>query len=347
MKNKKFGNRSTEYNINDIEKSTIYFRVFCVLLAAVDINFLSGYYKNIPLLNTVLGIYLIYSLVLRYYINHPFSTVLFNATLFFDTIIISIMVAIRGGIRSDLYLAYILVLTYSVGKKQKSLVASLCAMAVTCYFIACQVCLNNDGFSYGRFIIRMSIILLIAFILYYVNKDMRHTEDEREKAFQMALIDPLTTVFSRNMLGYIKSHHPSNQSGFCMALMDIDDLKTLNDTMGHQAGDNVLKLLGESIRENIGEDNLCIRYGGDEFLLLYMNNANVKKAEDNINKIRTAFHNNINASIHEISCTFSAGISVCPPEANLEKGIYKADIALYNAKKENKNRTVIYDEKSN
>jgi len=257
---------------------------------------------------------------------------------------ISIMVAIRGGIRSDLYLAYILVLTYSVGKKQKSLVVSLCTMAVTSYFIACQISLKTSGFSYGRFIIRMSIILLIAFILYYVNKDMRHTEDEREKAFQMALIDPLTTVFSRNMLGYIKSHHLNNESSFCIAIIDIDDFKTLNDTKGHQLGDSILRFLGESIRENIGEDDLCIRYGGDEFLLLYISNSNIKKAADNINKIRIAFRNNVNASIHEVSCTFSAGISVCSPETSLEKGIYRADIALYNAKNKNKNRTVFYDE---
>lgn len=344
MKNKKYEIDSVNNNMSDIEKSTIYFRIICILLALIDINFLSGYYENILLLNTSLGIYLVYSLTLRFYFYHSLSTILFKTTLFIDTIMISIMIAIRGGMRSDIYLAYILALTYSVGKKQKSLVVSLCIVAVTCYFIACQVSLDNSGFSYGRFIIRISIILLVTFILYYVNKDMCHTENERQKAFQMALIDPLTTVFNRNMLDYIKSYRLNNPSEFCLALIDIDGFKTLNDTMGHQVGDNVLRLLGKSIRENIGENDLCIRYGGDEFLLLYINNANAKKAAENINKIKTAFYNTINTSMHEISCTFSTGISACPPETSLEKGIYKADIALYNAKKKNKNKTVAYDE---
>ena len=347
MKNRKSANGSDVNNMSTLEKSTIYFRIICIVLATIDINFLSGYYENILLLNISLGTYFVYSLILHHYIGYSFSAILFNATLFIDTIMISIMIAIRGGIRSDLYLAYILGLTYSVGKKQRSLVVSLCAVAVTSYFIACQVSLGSNSFSYGRFIIRISIILLITYILYYVNKDMRYTEDERQKAFQMALIDPLTTVFSRNMLGYIKSHHLSNPSEFCLALIDIDDFKTLNDTMGHQAGDNVLRHLGESIRENVGENNLCIRYGGDEFLLLYINDADVKKAVENINKIQTAFRNSIYASMREISCTFSTGISVCPPETSLEKGIYKADIALYNAKKKNKNKTEIYDETLN
>lgn len=104
--------------------------------------------------------------------------------------------------------------------------------------------------------------------------------------------------------------------------------------MGHRAGDQILELLDKSIRENIGENNLCVRYGGDEFLLLITNEEDDKKVSKNINKIKSAFQNGICTSMQEAACTFSVGISVCPIGMTLEGGIiYNADIALYNAKK--------------
>jgi diguanylate cyclase (GGDEF)-like protein len=174
--------------------------------------------------------------------------------------------------------------------------------------------------------------------------DLQKTEDERKKAYKMALIDPLTNVFSRNMMGYVESFHKNNPSEFCLAMLDIDNFKILNDKLGHQTGDKVLELLGETISKNIGNENICIRYGGDEFLIIYTDTNNEKDAYENIEQIRESLNINIYKLIPEkMAITFSSGIALCYPDMTLEDVIYRADVALYNAKANNKNNTIIYD----
>lgn len=335
MKNRQDTNRR---NITALERNTIYFKIIGILLASISINFLSEYYESLLLINICLGIYFVFSLVMVMSFDQPCISKLFQASLFTDAIFVSILIYIRGGIRSDFYIVYFLPLIYSLSKKHKRLIISLSSVSIIGYYIACRTGSESGAFSFGRYLIRMLIMMLITYLLYTISKEMRITEEDRKKAYQMALIDPLTNVFSRNMLNYISSHRKDMPSQICIAIIDIDDFKALNDKLGHPAGDKILKLLAGSIKDNIGENDFCIRYGGDEFIILYIDNADINMATENIERIKAAFTNSLNLSMRSVHCTFSTGFSMCPPDLSIGDGIYVADKALYNEKKEKKEK---------
>ena len=155
--------------------------------------------------------------------------------------------------------------------------------------------------------------------------------------------DPLTKTFNRNYLEEISS--VLNLEHYSLAILDLDRFKIINDTYGHKAGDYVLSHVSQVFKNSIRDNDILVRYGGEEFLLLINNRGNTKK------EICERIRNNIAQEKfvydgHEISVTVSIGLHVNPYlEKNMHEAIKKADEMLYEAKKSGRNKIVIYDEK--
>lgn len=148
--------------------------------------------------------------------------------------------------------------------------------------------------------------------------------------------DKLTGLYTREEIeNYLKKIKRNS----IVVLCDIDDFKKVNDKYGHQIGDKVLTLLGKIIRENIRKSDFGGRYGGEEFLIIFdTSNINlVKKRIDELNK-------KFNIESKEMNLTFSAGISMFNGTKTITETIKNSDEALYYAKRNGKNRSVIYDE---
>ncbi len=166
-----------------------------------------------------------------------------------------------------------------------------------------------------------------------------------EKLKKEAVEDPLTGLFNRNYLKkfakkiiYLAKRENMYIS---VAMLDIDDFKSINDTFGHQKGDEVLKTLGEIIKNRIRSSDIPIRYGGEEFLILFINSKKKESAivlEDIKNKLSL-----VDFGIGK-SVTFSAGVASFPEDvknfSSLNELIELADERLYVAKKTGKNRIV-------
>ncbi|MDP4090407.1 MAG: diguanylate cyclase, partial [Bacillota bacterium] len=133
-----------------------------------------------------------------------------------------------------------------------------------------------------------------------------------------------------------------------IVIVDIDHFKRVNDTYGHQAGDSVLKQLGELLRHGCRSFDVVSRNGGEEFSMLLMD-CSCKKACEIAERIRKEVeaHKFILPDNKEINITISLGIATYPETAEDNEALYKnADKALYKAKNTGRNRVCYYDENS-
>lgn len=162
----------------------------------------------------------------------------------------------------------------------------------------------------------------------------------------MAILDQLTEVGNRNQLKEICD--PAT-GGFTfppgtdvsVLLMDIDYFKQVNDQQGHEAGDKVLVYLAQQLKSLVRSTDYVIRWGGEEFLVL-MPGCKLDQAADIAEKIRTTVENGEN----EV-CKITVSIGVAQyKRGDYREVIKKADEAMYQAKRDGRNRVVVHkDEK--
>ena len=130
----------------------------------------------------------------------------------------------------------------------------------------------------------------------------------------------------------------------CFVFFDMDNLKRINDTNGHEAGDRALHLLGEILLEN-SADSLCCRLGGDEFLF-FMKNVTREKAEDRVRKMISGFNERKSADAGIAAASLSAGMVMVTPADTYTVAYNKADKALYHVKQNGKCDCYFYQDVS-
>jgi diguanylate cyclase len=126
-----------------------------------------------------------------------------------------------------------------------------------------------------------------------------------------------------------------------LALLDIDNFKKLNDSLGHAAGDEALKNLAARAQAIVRPGDLVARYGGEEFVLVLP-----ATPLDEAAQVLGRLQRSLSASLfmHEgkdVFVTFSAGATLYRPGESLEQALDRADEALYEAKRSGKNRTCL------
>ena len=130
----------------------------------------------------------------------------------------------------------------------------------------------------------------------------------------------------------------------CLVFFDMDNLKRINDTNGHEAGDRALRLMGEILLEN-GEKCLSCRLGGDEFLF-FMNNVTREEAEEKVRKIIGEFNEKKNADATISAASLSAGMAMCTPADSYTTTYNRADKALYHVKQNGKSDCCFYQDEA-
>ena len=162
---------------------------------------------------------------------------------------------------------------------------------------------------------------------------------------QKNLTDSLTGLYNRKYLDEIveKQLNLDMKNGVVYAIMflDIDYFKMVNDTYGHDVGDDILRKLAITMKKSISSNETLIRYGGEEFLIL-MKNATQDSAKELANKINADFSKIIfNYGGDSFSKTVSIGYSFFPTDTDqFWKCIKYADISLYEAKSTGRNKVI-------
>ncbi len=164
-----------------------------------------------------------------------------------------------------------------------------------------------------------------------------------------AQTDALTGLYNRKYLedtiSKITSQADRSKTSFGVLLLDIDYFKMINDTYGHDIGDNAIKIVAQTLTENIRQSDIAIRYGGEEFLIL-LYNCDENYIIDIAEKIRVNFsQKDIPIGDTDIlNKTMSIGASMYPIDSeDLEKCIKYADLALYKAKNSGRNQVVRFN----
>ncbi|MGR9086229.1 MAG: diguanylate cyclase domain-containing protein [Gammaproteobacteria bacterium] len=182
-------------------------------------------------------------------------------------------------------------------------------------------------------------VLSLAFLLLFLSSHFRREEQRKKNAdrlLHMATHDALTGLPNRTLLadrfGQACSRSQRSEFSFSMMFIDLNGFKTVNDTYGHEMGDQLLKAMGSLLKECIREEDTLSRISGDEFVIL-LENTTFETAKRVAQTIQSKLANPIQIQSHALSIGLSLGIAVYPHDGlTMSELLRKADERMYRAK---------------
>ncbi len=169
------------------------------------------------------------------------------------------------------------------------------------------------------------LLAVYFYIVRYANKSLKNAEQSRDLFKDMAYTDRLTGLFSRSYLEKWKTTLREIHKKYGLVIIDIDDFKRINDQFGHLAGDELLKKVADILLSSVRENDIIVRFGGDEFLLI-LGNADAAQSQNLMDRIKTKLAQ-IEGFGFAISVSF--GISQLEMDTNFNSALKQADEKMY------------------
>jgi len=179
--------------------------------------------------------------------------------------------------------------------------------------------------------------------LYILEKELKYVHNpklnllvnklliEREQLIRKVNTDPLTGLYNRRVLEDVIT------CGIVL-MIDVDNFKNINDTLGHAEGDYIIKGVAKILQDSFRMTDYVIRWGGDEFLVAFMDKR-LDIIIDRIKDIKELIKTQLNGEV-----TLSIGIGINRGQDTMTELLLKADRALYISKENGKDQTSIYEE---
>ena len=187
--------------------------------------------------------------------------------------------------------------------------------------------------------------VLTIFGLSLQNSQLHRTEKDKRKAEQDAQHDPMTEILNRRafmpLLQQSYDHAQAHGSTYSVAILDLDDFKSINDCYGHAAGDMVIQQMARTIQQHCPEDGYAARIGGEEFAML-LPNTPATEAYQRMEQIRADFmHTPTRCDDGRlIAATVSIGVACYQGQLGANQVLSEADAALYRAKGSGRNQVL-------
>jgi diguanylate cyclase (GGDEF)-like protein len=214
--------------------------------------------------------------------------------------------------------------------------------------------LEIDQISYGAKVRRLILALISssAFILVLFYGTLRRLTLE-QRAIQASIAhqathDALTGLYNRaavveHLVALSTNESTAALGGFSVLLLDLDGFKDINDRLGHDAGDELLKLVAARATSALRAADYLARLGGDEFLVIIRQASDDETVQHIAEKLISALRTPYSLNLHNASVTVSIGISRFPQDARDRESLMKcADLALYEAKRNGRNRAEFF-----
>jgi diguanylate cyclase (GGDEF)-like protein len=184
----------------------------------------------------------------------------------------TMLVALTGGVLSPFFFAFPLIVAGGALVVTPRVTTALAGAAGLGYVLAVVVGTASDTkitAAAATVGVNLTALVLLAYAAMVIAHEQRRT---RDAAIRLSTVDPLTSLFNRTFffaaIGREIARCARSGRGFCLLMMDLDDLKAINDRLGHHHGDRVLRGVGEVIAEGVRRIDTAARYGGDEFVVL-------------------------------------------------------------------------------
>jgi diguanylate cyclase (GGDEF)-like protein len=260
---------------------------------------------------------------------------------------VTALVLLTGHATSPFFIIYPLLVGGAALIAPPVVAGMLTLETVVCYglaFATGPLDAASERDSLTRIAINLTVLLLLAYSGSVVARVQRRT---REAAIRLSTVDSLTDLYNRAYFfnAIDREIHRSRrfQRGFCLLMMDLDGLKSINDRYGHFEGDVVLREVAQLIRSALRRIDVAARYGGDEFVAL-LTETDPSGAYVVAEKIRQlASEMLVVPSGHQISTSLSIGVVSYPDDGHTaDELMIAADEAMYASKRLGKNRVVGY-----
>ena len=171
----------------------------------------------------------------------------------------------------------------------------------------------------------------------------RFEEELRHQATHDSLTGLPNRVLLQDRLETALMTAQRQQIGVAVLFLDLDNFKRINDTLGHSAGDALLRQVGERLRNRLRTTDTVGRRGGDEFMVVFNHPCDVKEVMAVVNKVRGVFGQPFNCEGEELFVTCTMGVALSPEDGrDAETLVKNADIAMYRAKEKGKDQYQFY-----
>jgi diguanylate cyclase (GGDEF)-like protein len=255
--------------------------------------------------------------------------------------LVTVLLALTGGVDSPFFFGYYLILAATalvVRGRATFVVAAGISAVYAVAIVALPQPLGSEQLL--RLAFNVVSLWLLAYLASVVAREQRRT---RDAAVKLSLFDPLTRLHNRNyffaaMEAEIQRAARTDRR-FCLLMIDLDDLKPINDTFGHHYGDRMIRAVAESIRAGIRTIDTAARFGGDEFVVL-LPETDPTGGFIVAEKIRRAISNiRLDANGQPVRTSASIGVVAYPDDGQTaDQLMITADATMYESKRRGKNR---------
>lgn len=176
-------------------------------------------------------------------------------------------------------------------------------------------------------------------------------EESRSRIHQLAFYDALTGLPNRSLL-LVKANQAianviRNQQSLAVLFIDLDRFKQINDSLGHQAGDELLRIVATRLQAEARRADIVGRLSGDEFVIV-LEQCNVYHVTEVVNRIQVSLSQPCHIAGVAITPSASIGIGLCPENGEtIEVLLHRADMAMYQSKEKNRGRYSFFSEEIN
>lgn len=184
----------------------------------------------------------------------------------------TLLVALTGGMASPFFFAFPIIVGGAALVVSPRVTLALTAVASIAYLAAVFAGSTPGSLGPGAAAVvgvNLTALLLLAYVATVIARAQRAT---REAAIRLSTVDSLTSLYNRSYffdaIDREIARSTRSTRGFCLLMMDLDELKSINDRLGHFYGDRVLRRVGEVISQGVRQIDTAARYGGDEFVVL-------------------------------------------------------------------------------